>query len=101
MVNMFGLGPSPHVFTKVLAVIVRFLKTRLSILIQGYIDDFLLQARGRDQCALHMRMAIIIFHVLGFEVNLAKSSLNPSKEILHLGFIWNLSTMAVKLPLAK
>jgi hypothetical protein len=86
MVNMFGLGPSARLFTKVLAGVIRFLRSKFKILLQGYIDDFLFQARTEALSMLHTHVAVIIFHCLGFEINFAKSSMAPSQTIAHLGF---------------
>jgi hypothetical protein len=98
MTNMFGLGPSARLFTKVLAVVIRFLRKKFSMLIQGYIDDFLIQAMTATLCTRHTHVAIIIFHCLGFEVNMKKSSLVPAQSIAHLGFEWDSAAMLVTLP---
>ena len=101
MTNMFGLGPSARLFTKVLAQVIRFLRKEFRTLLQGYIDDFLFQAITVDLCLLHTHIAIIIFHCLGFEVNFSKSSLDPSQQILHLGFGWDSAEMTISLPQKK
>ena len=101
MVNMFGLGPSARLFTKVLAPVVRFLRRAFDMLIQGYIDDFLIQAITSLLCLIQTHIAIIIFHVLGFEVNFVKSSLIPSQTISHLGFEWDSISMTISLPQKK
>ena len=101
MVNMFGLGPSARLFTKVLSAVVRYLRSTFCILIQGYIDDFLIQANTAALCKLHTHVAIILFHVLGFEVNFGKSSLTPAQHITHLGFEWDSVKMTITLPMAK
>ena len=101
MVNMFGLGPSARLFTKVLAVVIRFLRNAFEMLIQGYIDDFLIQALTSLQCEVQTHIAIIVFHVLGFKVNFEKSSLRPSTAINHLGFDWDSQEMTVSVPRDK
>ena len=98
---MFGITPSARLFTKTLAYVIRFLRSTFFILIQGYIDDFLIQAATAALCLLHTHVAIIIFHVLGFEVNFAKSALSPSQSISHLGFDWDSSRMTIALPTKK
>ena len=101
LVNLFGLGPSARLFTKTLAPVVRFLRSAFHLLIQGYIDNFLIQAATRALCVLHTHIAIIIFHVLGFEVNFNKSALVPSHQIAHLGFEWDSKHMTISLPRKK
>ena len=101
LTNMFGLGPSARLFTKVLAEVIRFLRREFGTLLQGYIDDFLFQAMTVALCLLHTHTALIIFHCLGFEVNFPKSILSPSQQITHIGFEWNSVTMTVTLPRKK
>ena len=101
MVNMFGLGPSARLFTKVLAAVIRFLRERINMLIQGYIDDLLIQAITKTLCYLHTQVAIIILQCLGFEVNFCKSVLDPSQFIAHIGFDWDSRRMTISLPQKK
>ena len=98
MTNMFGLGPSARLFTKVLAPVVRYLRKALGAQVAGYIDDFIQQAEEKEECAQKTRAAVIIFFCLGFKVNSEKSEVEPLKSIQHLGFIWNTVTMTVALP---
>ena len=100
-VIMFGLEASPRVFTKVLKAVVRFLRITFAIRIVAYLDDFLIQAASAKECALHTEIVILVFQILGFEVNYSKSNLAPSTEIEHLGFIWNSVKMTISLPTLK
>ena len=101
LTNMFGLGPSARLFTKVLAPVVRFLRKALEAQVVGYIDDFLQQDEDKERCARKTRAAVIIFFCLGFKVNGEKSEMEPTKNITHLGFEWNTQTMTVTLPREK
>ena len=101
LVNMFGLGPSARLFTKVLASVIRFLRSRFGSLVQGYIDDFIFQAITEALCTLHTHIALIILHVLGFEVNFSKSMLTPTTKISHLGFNWDSVAMTLSVPEPK
>ena len=100
-VIMFGLGASPRVFTKVLRVVVKYLRLTFNILIMAYLDDFLIQAKDYETCLLHTELAILAFQALGFEVNYAKSSMIPATSIGHLGFIWDSVAMEISLPQDK
>ena len=93
-----GLEASPRVFTKVLKAVVKFLRITFAILIIAYLDDFLIHANSVHACKLHTEIAILVFQILGFEVNYTKSNLVPSKEIEHVGFIWNSNNMTISLP---
>ena len=100
-VLMFGLGSSPRVFTKVLKAVVKFLRHAFAIMILSYLDDFLIQAPDYETCLLHTELAILVFQTLGFEVNYAKSTLVPTRQIEHLGFVWDSVAMTVSLPHVK
>ena len=97
-VIMFGLEASPRVFTKVLKAVVKLLRITFAMLIIAYLDDFLIQADSVQACKLHTEITILVFQILGFEVNYEKSNLVPSTEIEHLGFIWNSHNMTISLP---
>ena len=101
LTNMFGLGPSARLFTKVLAPVVRFLRRALEAQVTGYIDDFLQQDEDKNRCAAKTRAAVIIFHCLGFKVNAEKSEIEPTKHIMHPGFEWDTHAMTVTLPATK
>ena len=101
MTNMFGLGPSARLFTKVLAPVVRFLRKALGAMVAGYIDDFIQQDEEKEECAKKTRAAIIIFFCLGFKVNGEKSEIEPRQNIQHLGFVWDTVAMTVTLPEKK
>ena len=100
-VIMFGLGASPRVFTKVLKVVIKYLRVTFDMLILAYLDDFLIQAPTYEECLLKTELAILVFQILGFEVNYSKSSLIPSTQIEHLGFLWDSVRMEISLPRLK
>ena len=97
-VLVFGLAPSPRVFTKMATAAVKFLKAVFLIWLAGYIDDFLIQADSAEKCRLHAEICILVFHCLGYEVNFKKSVLIPSTQIEHLGFIFDSMSMTISLP---
>ena len=98
---MFGLGASPRVFTKVLKVVVKYIRMTFDILFVAYLDDFLIQAKDPETCLLHTELTILTFQSLGFDVNYSKSCMVPSTTIEHLGFIWNTLSMEISLPTKK
>ena len=98
---VFGLASSPRVFTKMVTAAVKFLKVAFMIWLTGFIDDFLIMARDPYLCLLHTHICILVFHILGFEVNMKKSSLIPSTKIEHLGFIFDSQAMTLILPQEK
>ena len=72
-VLLFGLAPSPRVFTKMVTAAVKFLKAVFLMWLAGYIDDFLIQAADARTSRLHAEIAILVFHCLGYEVNFKKT----------------------------
>ena len=100
-VLLFGLAPSPRVFTKMATAAVKFLKAVFLIWVAGYIDDFLIQAPTAWKSRLHAEICILIFHCLGYEVNFSKSHLTPSTKIEHLGFVFDSLSMTISVPELK
>ena len=52
---MFGLGPSTGVFTKMLWVVLRFLKDAFGIMVVAYIKDLLILILQPERCSLRSR----------------------------------------------
>ena len=50
---------------------------------------------------LHTQTAILVLHIFGFEVNMEKSSLVPSRQAEYIGFIFDGLNMTVCLPADK
>ena len=98
---MLGLGPSSHIFTKLMAAAITFLRRQLGILIIAYIDDLLIQAADKQTCHRHIKITILLLQNLGYGVNFGKSAFTPSKTVEHLGFTWDSDNMMVSLPQAK
>ena len=84
----FGLSSSPRVFTKILKPVISYLR-RQGIKASSYLDDIFLCASSKEILHEHVSITLELLSSLGFTVNFTKSNLIPSKEILHLGYIWN------------
>lgn len=95
---VFGLASSPRIFTKVLTSVVKFLRIKFGILIVGYIDDFFIQSETPALCRVHTEIVILVLHICGFEVNMAKSALTPSQQAVYIGFVFNSLKMTISLP---
>ena len=52
---------------------VKFLKVAFVIWLTGYIDDFMIMAKDPMTCMLHTHICILVFHILGFEVNMKQA----------------------------
>ena len=93
----FGLSSSPRIFSKVLKVVIVYLRNS-GIKISHFLDDIFIAASTYDQCLKDLKTSLNILASLGFVVNVKKSSLIPSKSILHLGYEWNTQFMTRSLP---
>ena len=97
---MFGLGPAPRFFTKILKVPISLLR-RLQIKILIYIDDILIVAGSKEAAILSRDSTIFLLENLGFIINLEKSVLTPSQQMEYLGVIINSLNMTFKVPEEK
>ena len=91
----FGLSLSPRVFTRCVAAAIHPLQAR-GMRILPYLDDWLLCASSRER-ALDITAALLE-HVaqLGLMVNVTKSSLIPSQDVVFIGIAINSVTMRAR-----
>lgn len=66
-----------------------FLLLLVGISVGLYLDDWLLRSPSKDKCMEDMHKTIHLTQELGLLLNLQKSQLTPSQEILYLGIILN------------
>ena len=92
-----GLSSAPRIFTKVMRVVLSFLRIR-SVRIAAWIDDFLIAARSRQLCQEHAFLTVRTFEELGFVPNREKSQLVPVQRINHLGLVWDSVEYSVSVP---
>ena len=95
-----GLSPAPRIFTKVVRVVLTYLRGH-GIRIAAWIDDFLLASSSLSKSREHAFFAIRTFEELGFLPNIEKSQLEPSQKICHLGLVWDSVQYSVSIPLDK
>ena len=101
MVLLFGLSASPRIFSKVVHVVIIYLRSSLGILIVAYLDDLFIQAESAETCLLHTQITVLIFSILGFAISFEKSALAPSQVAEYIGFVWDTHDLTVRLPEAK
>ena len=97
---MFGLGPAPRIFTKLLKVPISTLR-KLLIRIVIYIDDMIIMAKSPDEAIEARDTTIYLLETLGFRINYKKSILLPSQELQFLGVTVNSKTMTFSIPKEK
>jgi len=96
----FGLTSSPRIFSKLLRPAIIWLRSR-GIKVSSYLDDIFLCHSENSVLSAHVSKTLDLLSSLGFNPNLSKSQLTPSREIRHLGFNWNSSNNSIKLPKEK
>ena len=93
----FGLTSSPRIFTKVLKVVLTFLRSR-GLRVSAWFDDIVIVASSVNLLLEHLYFAKLILKSLGFLINDAKSSFAPSQSLSHLGFLWDSVTFTLAVP---
>jgi hypothetical protein len=96
----FGLAPAPRIFTKLLKVVVAFLRKR-GIRLVLYLDDFLIMNETEEGLRSDLKTTLGILESLGFLINWDKSTTIPSKCIEYLGMIEDSERLFFSLPAAK
>jgi hypothetical protein len=96
----FGLAPAPRIFTKLLKVVVAFLRKR-GIRLVFYLDDFLIMNESEEGLCADLKTTLNILESLGFLINWEKSPVIPSKCIEYLGMIVDSDRLSFSLPSAK
>eukprot|EP00736_Rhodelphis_marinus_P008539 Rmarinus@m.5301 len=96
----FGLNIAPREFTKLMRPVVRHLR-EVGVHLVIYLDDILIIARTLQGSRESTRILIHTLRDLGFEINLPKSSLTPSRVAEFLGFTINSITKTISVPSEK
>jgi hypothetical protein len=80
----FGWSHSPFIFTKVMRVLVRALRSR-GIRVLPYLDDFLLISRSHSDALRDRDILQTLLHNLGLKRNESKGQWEPQQTVDHLG----------------
>ncbi len=93
----FGLSSAPRLFTKILKVVVAFLRERgLRLVI--YLDDILILNEDKLKLESDFSFVVSFLESLGFLVNWEKTVSDPSQSIEYLGVIIDSLSMRFCLP---
>ena len=96
----FGLAPAPRVFTKLLKVVVAFLR-KLGIRLVIYLDDLLFMNQSKEGALADFKVAVDLLQSLGFLINWPKSSDEPKQVIEYLGLVVDSLLLSFSLPTEK
>ena len=83
-----GLTCSLRIFTGLMRVAVRIFR-RNGIWIVIYIDDILIVALTKEECQRSVAIVRTMLEKMGFIINLPKSCLEPMREFVYLGYLWD------------
>ena len=84
----FGLNVAPREWQRLMQPILNAVRER-GALVWVYLDDWLIIGNTYRECLEHTRFLVQLLHRLGILVNVPKSCLEPSQEIIMLGFMAN------------
>jgi hypothetical protein len=96
----FGFTSSPRIFSKMLKPAIIYLRSQ-GIKISFYLDDIFLCSSSSNVLQSHVKFTIELLINLGFSPNYKISSLKPSRSLLHLGYIWDSTSMTISIPPEK
>ena len=80
----FGLTSAPRVFTKILAPLLAWLRTR-GIHVCAYLDDLIIVGRSPRETRQFTSLVAETLISAGFILNLKKSELQPSQDLVYIG----------------
>ena len=83
-VTPFGLSLAPMLFTRVVLVLIAWLRLR-GIRLHAYLDDVLILGDSPQQVLHALMMTIQVFTWAGFIINVKKSDLTPSQDLVYIG----------------
>ena len=99
-VMQFGISPAVFVVTKLLLPVRNYFRS-IGIKYSCFIDDSIVCAKYPELAKAQINFVMIVFKLLGWKINLDKSSLIPSKNVIYLGFIINSEQMKYFYPAKK
>ena len=96
----FGLSLAPFVFTRIVFTVVAWLRCR-GIRLHAYLDDLLLVGDSPQEVHRSVLMTIQVLEHAGFVINLTKSDLNPTQELVYIGALLSTQRGLVLLPVDR
>ena len=91
-----GYLDAMRIFAKLLKPIFATLR-KLGYVSIIYVDDTLLYGDTFEECLRNVIATLDILQEMGFTIHAKKSALNPSQQIIFLGFIFNTVNMTIRL----
>ena len=86
----FGIPTAPLEFTRIAKEVKLMLQSK-GIRIHQYLEDWLFRAKSQQICLERSKQLVAFVQELGWEINLKKSELTPTKKFDFLGYRFNLT----------
>lgn len=83
-VTPFGLSLAPRLFTKILLVLIKWLRLR-GIRLHAYLDDILILGDSPQEVQDALMITINVLTQAGFIINVKKSDLLPTQDLVYIG----------------
>jgi ribonuclease HI len=91
----FGAKHSPLVFTKVMRVVLKYIRERWKVRCIGYMDDLLFLHESRNELERITKEIAEYMKWLGWVLSEEKCEMAPKQTIAFLGWQWNFQKMEV------
>ena len=96
----FGISTLPHTFMQLMKVLEKIWRKK-GFLVFIYLDDILLLAPTEKQARSQVAVLVDTLLSAGFKINVKKSILEPTQEVVHLGMEINLKEGRLEVPSYK
>jgi len=80
----FGLSTAPRVFTKILAPVIEWLR-RKGVQLYAYLDDILVVGNSHARVLASLTITIQTLTRVGYVINVKKSDLAPTQDLVYVG----------------
>ena len=80
----FGLSSAPRLFTKLVVIIIAWLRLR-GVQLFAYLDDFLIVGSSPEAVLRSLTLTIQALTRAGFIINVKKSDLTPTQDLVYVG----------------
>jgi hypothetical protein len=93
----FGARHAPLIFTKVMSVVLKYIRRRWSVRCVGYMDDLLFLHENESVLRTVTMEIAAYMGWLGWILSMEKCEMEPKQEITFLGWIWNFQTLTLRM----
>ena len=97
----FGLSPLPQVFTEICLPLKAHVRDLWDVHVFQYLDDWLFASSSATLTASVTRWFVRLCVALGLGVNLGKSCLTSSRQLIHLGVEWDFLAARARNPVSR